>query len=87
MRCVKADSKHNIIKCANCLGEHGATSRTCSFYRARFNPQELAKLQKTRLARVRETRRSRHHIPKEHRFFDDTDSHHEGSPIDDDGLY
>ena len=49
-----SDPRHNAIKCANCLGEHGATSRICPFYRARFNPQELTKLQKSRLDRVRE---------------------------------
>ena len=82
-----SDSKHNLIKCANCLGEHGATSRICPFYRACFNPQELAKLQKSRLDRVREARQSRHHVPKEHQFLDNMESYHEDPPTDDNGLY
>ena len=82
-----SDSKHDTVKCANCLGEHGATSRICPFYRARFNPQELAKLQKSRLDRVRETRRARRRVPKEHRFIDDMESYHEDPPTDEDGLY
>ena len=56
---VKANPIFDTVKCANCLGDHGATSRLCPFYRARFNPTELAKLQKTRLDRVRETHRAR----------------------------
>ena len=83
---VKADSKYQVIKCANCLGEHGATTRICPFYRARFNPQELAKLQKTRIDRVREARRTRLRVPREHRFPDDDVSYHEESPFEDD-LY
>jgi hypothetical protein len=82
-----SNSKFDTTKCANCLGDHGATSRTCPFYRARFNPQELAKLQKTRLDRVRETRRTRRRVTKELRFADDTDSYHGDPPTDDDGLY
>ena len=82
-----SNTKYAIIKCANCLGEHGATSRICPFYRARFNPPELAKLQKSRLDRVREARHSRHRVPKEHRFLDDEELYHEDSPTDDDGLY
>ena len=80
---VKADSQFDTIKCANCLSDHGATSRLCPFYRARFNPVELAKLQKTRLDRVRETRRTRRCVPREHRFPDDVSSHHEEDPSDD----
>ena len=83
---VKADSKYRVIKCANCLGEHGATTRICPFYRARFNPQELAKLQKTRIERVREARRARLRVPREHQFPDDDVSYHEESPFEDD-LY
>ena len=83
---VKADPRFDTIKCANCLGDHGATSRLCPFYRARFNPMELSKLQKTRLDRVRETRRAQRRIPREHRFPDDASSYHEEDPSDD-GLY
>ena len=82
-----SDSKHDTIKCANCLGKHGATSRTCPFYRARFNPQELSKLQKSRLDRVRETRQARRRVLREPRFIDDMESYHEDPPTDEDGLY
>ena len=83
---VKADPKYQAVKCANCLGEHGATSRICPFYRARFNPQELAKLQKTRIERVREARRARLRVHRVHRFPEDDMSYHEDSPFEDD-LY
>ncbi|KAF8656671.1 hypothetical protein AX14_008027 [Amanita brunnescens Koide BX004] len=83
---AKADPKYKTIKCANCHGEHGATTRICPFYRARFNPQELAKLQKARIERVREAHRSRPRVPREHRFPDDDLSYHEESPFEDD-LY
>ena len=83
---AKADPKYKIIKCANCHGEHGATTRICPFYRARFNPQELAKLQKSRIEWVKEARRSRPRVPREHRFPDDELSYHEESPFEDD-LY
>ena len=83
---AKADLKYKTIKCANCHGEHGATTRICPFYRARFNPQELAKLQRARIERVKEAHRSRPRIPREHRFPDDDLSYHEESPFEDD-LY
>ncbi|KAF8658930.1 hypothetical protein AX14_007677 [Amanita brunnescens Koide BX004] len=84
---VVSNPKHDTLKCTNCLSEHGATSCTCPFYRARFNPQELAKLQKSRLDRVRETRRTRRHVTKEHCFMEDMESYHEDPPTDEDGLY
>ncbi|KAF8672887.1 hypothetical protein AX14_005497 [Amanita brunnescens Koide BX004] len=83
---VKTDPRYADIKCANCLGDHLATSRSCPFYRACFNPMELAKLQKNRLARVRETRRTRRRVPREHRFHNDMSSLHEDDPTDE-GLY
>ena len=80
-----ADSRYDIIKCANCHGEHWATAHTCPFYKARFNKAELAALQKHRLERVRENRR---HRPRVHKFvqFDDALSDSEDLPSDD-GLY
>ena len=80
-----AEPRFDIIKCANCHGEHWATARTCPFYKARFNKVELSVLQKNRLDRVRETRR---HRPRAHKFvqFDDAPSDSEDPPSDD-GLY
>jgi hypothetical protein len=83
---AKDDPKFRVIKCVNCLGEHGATTRICPFYRARFNPQELSKLQKARIERVREARRARPRVPREHRFPDDESSYHEEYPLGED-LY
>ncbi|KAF8663668.1 hypothetical protein AX14_006833 [Amanita brunnescens Koide BX004] len=83
---AKDDPKAQVIKCVNCLGDHGATTRICPFYRARFNPQELAKLQKKRIEQVQEARRSRPRIPREHQFPDDDLLYHEESPFEDD-LY
>ena len=82
---AKAEPRYDVIKCANCHGEHWATARTCPFYKARFNKSELAALQKNRLERVRETRR---HRPRTHKFvqFDDAPSKSEELPSDD-GLY
>ena len=82
---AKAELRFDIIKCANCHGEHWATARTCPFYKARFSKAELAVLQKNRLDRVRETRR---HRPRAHKFvqFDDAPSDSEDPPSDD-GLY
>ena len=82
----KRDPRYQVIKCTNCHGEHGATTRVCPFYRARFNPQELAKLQKSRIEWVREAHRSRPRVPREHWFPDDDMSHREDSPFDND-LY
>ncbi|KAF8672926.1 hypothetical protein AX14_005488, partial [Amanita brunnescens Koide BX004] len=81
-----ANPQYRIIKCANCRGEHWATARTCPFYRARFTPHELAKLQKSRIKRVRDARCSRPHVPREQRFPDDDLSYHKESPFNDD-LY
>jgi hypothetical protein len=81
---AKNDPKALVIKCVNCLGDHGAVSRICPFYRARFNPQELAKLQKSRIERVHEAHRSRSRVPREHWFPDDESSYHEESPFEDD---
>ncbi|KAF8647878.1 hypothetical protein AX14_008837 [Amanita brunnescens Koide BX004] len=82
---AKAEPRFDIIKCANCHGEHWATARTCPFYKARFNKAELASLQKHRLERVRETRR---HRPRPHKFqqFDEAPSDFGEDPSDD-GLY
>ena len=79
---AKAEPRYDIVKCANCHGEHWATARTCPFYKARFNKAELASLQKHRLDRVRETRR---HCPHVHRFqqFDDAPSDFGEDPLDD----
>ena len=82
---AKAEPRYDIVKCANCHGEHWATARTCPFYKARFNKLELTALQKHRLERVRETHR---HRPRAHKFvqFDDTPTDSEDLPSDD-GLY
>src|SRR5580700_1322681 len=79
-----ADPRYRIIKCANCHGEHWATARTCPFYKARFNPTELAKLQKSRIERVRGARRSRPRVPREQRFPDNDLSYHKESPFEED---
>ncbi|KAF8627368.1 hypothetical protein AX14_011357, partial [Amanita brunnescens Koide BX004] len=47
----RAEPRYDVIKCANCHGEHWAMARTCPFYKARFNKSELAALQKNRLER------------------------------------
>ena len=49
---VQSDPNPPNVKCANCHGGHWAIDRHCPFYRARFNQQELAKLQKQRITRV-----------------------------------
>ncbi|KAF8669478.1 hypothetical protein AX14_006044, partial [Amanita brunnescens Koide BX004] len=91
-------SAHNCSSksawCNVCAGNHKSTTHQAAakadskyqVIKARFNPQELAKLQKTRIERVREARRARLRIPRVHRFPDDDMSHHEDSPFEDD-LY
>ena len=64
---VQSDPNPPNVKCANCHGGHWAIDRHCPFYRARFNQQELAKLQKQRITRVREARLDREGSPRQRR--------------------
>ena len=64
---IQSDPNPPDVKCANCHGKHWAIDRNCPFYRARFNQQELAKLQKQRITRVREARLEREGSPRQRR--------------------
>ncbi|KAF8676752.1 hypothetical protein AX14_004827, partial [Amanita brunnescens Koide BX004] len=80
--------------CNTCAGNHESSTHAAvakddpkaRVIKARFSLQELAKLQKIRIERVREARRSRPRVPREHRFPDDESSYHEEYPVDED-LY